>query len=77
MSSLIAVRRCDLLLQLPIFISVYKGLNEMAALPVVSMQSGGLFWFSDLTVPDPYLALPLMTAATLLITIEVWMISMT
>lgn len=58
-------------MQVPIFISVYKGVNEMAALPVVSMQSGGLFWFSDLTVADPYFALPLMTAATLLVTIEI------
>jgi len=43
----------------------------MSELPVVSMQSGGLFWFTDLTVPDPYFALPLMTATTLLITVEV------
>ena len=45
----------------------------MTALPVVSMQSGGLLWFTDLTVPDPYFALPLITAATLLVTIEVRM----
>jgi len=43
----------------------------MAALPVVSMQSGGLLWFTDLTIRDPYFALPLITAATLFITIEV------
>jgi len=59
------------LFQLPIFISVYKGIREMAELPVVSMKSGGLFWFTDLTVADPYFALPLMTVATLLVTIEV------
>ena len=50
---------------------MYTGLREMALLPVLSMKSGGLFWFTDLTVPDPYFALPLMTAATLLITVEV------
>jgi len=61
--------------QIPIFISVYKGISEMAALPVVSMKSGGLLWFSDLTIADPYFALPLMTAATLFITIEVLMIT--
>jgi len=60
-----------LLFQAPIFLSVYKGINEMAALPVVSMQSGGLLWFTDLTIRDPYFALPLITAATLFITIEV------
>jgi len=61
------------LFQIPIFISVYKGVSEMAALPVASMQSGGLLWFSDLTVYDPYFALPLVTAATMFITIEVRM----
>jgi len=58
-------------LQVPIFISVYKGLNEMAELPVASMQTGGLLWFTDLTICDPYYALPIMTVSTLLITLEV------
>ena len=61
----------DMLFQLPIFISVYTGLREMAELPVASMTTGGLLWFTDLTIADPYYALPLMTAATLLVTIEV------
>jgi len=60
-----------LLLQLPIFLSVFTGIREMAALPVVSMQSGGLLWFTDLTVPDPYFALPLLNAATLFVAVEV------
>ena len=60
-----------LLLQLPIFLSVFTGIREMAALPVVSMQTGGLLWFTDLTVPDPYFVLPLLNAATLLLAIEV------
>ena len=60
-----------MLLQLPIFVSVYTGIREMAQLPVVSMQTGGLLWFTDLTIADPYFGLPLMTATTLLVTIEV------
>ena len=60
-----------LLLQLPIFISVFTGLKGMSELPVVSMQSGGLLWFTDLTVPDPYFVLPLLNVATFLIAIEV------
>lgn len=50
---------------------MYRGLNGMAELPVISMQTGGLLWFTDLTVQDPFYALPLMTVATLFITIEV------
>jgi YidC/Oxa1 family membrane protein insertase len=59
------------LAQMPIFISVFIGVREMASLPVVSMQSGGILWFTDLTVPDPFYALPLITMATLLATVEV------
>ena len=28
-------------------------------------MSGGLYWFKDLTVPDPYYILPALTGATL------------
>ena len=31
------------------------------------MKGGGLSWFSDLTVADPYYILPLLTSATLFI----------
>lgn len=37
----------------------------MANLPVDSMRHGGLWWFTDLTVPDPYYLLPIATAASL------------
>jgi YidC/Oxa1 family membrane protein insertase len=50
---------------------MYRGLNGMAELPVTSMQTGGLLWFTDLTIQDPFYALPLMTVATLFITVEV------
>ena len=39
----------------------------MANCPVDSMKTGGLSWFSDLTVPDPYYILPLLTSVTLFI----------
>jgi len=51
---------------------MYRALNGMADLPVASMQTGGLLWFADLTIQDPYYALPLMTVATLFATIEVF-----
>ena len=46
-------------------------MRQMATLPVESFQTGGLLWFTDLCVPDPYYILPLMTMATLSLTIEV------
>lgn len=56
--------------QLPIFLGVFWGLRGMANLPVESMKTGGLFWFTDLTVCDPFFILPTLTAATLLLTLE-------
>ena len=41
--------------------------SGMANCPVDSMKGGGLSWFSDLTVADPYYILPLLTSATLFI----------
>ena len=57
--------------QLPIFLSVFMGLRQMANLPVESMTSAGLFWFTDLTSPDPFYALPLLTMATFALSVEV------
>jgi len=44
----------------PVFISFFFGLRKMANLPVESMKEGGLFWFTDLTLADPYYILPLL-----------------
>lgn len=43
----------------------------MANLPVESMTTGGCLWFPDLTIAQPFYGLPLMTAVTLWLTIEV------
>ena len=57
--------------QMPIFLSVFIGIRHMTNVPVESMTTGGILWFTDLTVTDPYFALPLITVATLLATLEV------
>ncbi|KAL2715445.1 mitochondrial inner membrane protein OXA1L [Vespula squamosa] len=57
--------------QAPVFLSFVLALKGMADLPVESLKTGGLWWFTNLTVPDPYYLLPLITSATLYITIEV------
>lgn len=59
------------LAQAPVFISFFMGLRQMANAPVESMRDGGLFWFTDLTMPDQYFLLPIITSATLYITILV------
>lgn len=59
------------LAQAPLFISFFMGLRAMANTPVDSMREGGLFWFTDLTIADPYFLLPIITSATLYLTIEI------
>ncbi len=58
-------------LQMPIFITFFVALRKMAQAPVVSMQSGGTLWFTDLTIPDPFFALPLLACGAFLSNIEV------
>jgi len=50
--------------QLPIFMSMFFGLRGLANLPLESMENGGIAWFADLTIPDPYYGLPLMLCTT-------------
>ncbi|KAH8239303.1 hypothetical protein KR032_002907 [Drosophila birchii] len=59
------------LAQAPLFISFFMGLRQMANTPVDSMRDGGLFWFQDLTLADPFYLLPMITSATLYLTIEI------
>lgn len=59
------------LAQAPVFISFFMSLRGMTNIPVDSMRTGGMLWFVDLTLPDQYYLLSLITSATLWITIEV------
>lgn len=43
----------------------------MTMLPLESLVYGGLWWFSDLTIPDPYFIMPIVTVVTLGTTLEV------
>ncbi|XP_036406999.1 mitochondrial inner membrane protein OXA1L [Megalops cyprinoides] len=58
------------LVQLPVFISFFIALRNMSCLPVPSMQSGGLWWFPDLTVADPFYILPLAVTGTMFAVLE-------
>lgn len=56
---------------MPLFVSFFMALRKMSNAPVESLKDGGLFWFTDLTVPDQFFILPVVTSITLWITIEV------
>ncbi|KAJ4288294.1 hypothetical protein N0V88_007486 [Collariella sp. IMI 366227] len=47
------------MLQLPIGLGIFRVMNGMASLPVPSFEHGGLLWFTDLAVSDPFFILPI------------------
>ncbi|XP_069489966.1 mitochondrial inner membrane protein OXA1L [Ambystoma mexicanum] len=53
------------LIQAPVFISFFVALRKMSYLPVPSMQTGGLWWFHDLTASDPFFILPVAVTCTM------------
>lgn len=48
--------------QVPIGFGMFRLIRGMAALPVESLETGGILWFPDLTVADPFFALPIASA---------------
>lgn len=58
------------LVQAPMFMSVFFLLRNLTGVPVESLQTGGISWFQNLTLPDPYMILPVITCLTMLGTIE-------
>ncbi|XP_030609623.1 mitochondrial inner membrane protein OXA1L isoform X2 [Archocentrus centrarchus] len=58
------------LVQAPVFISFFIALRKMAYLPVPSLQTGGVLWFTDLTAADPFYILPLAVTGTMFFILE-------
>lgn len=56
--------------QAPLFIGFFSALRGLAAAKVPSMVEGGTLWFQDLTVADPTYALPIISAASFLLMVE-------
>ena len=56
------------LTQLPIFTSMFFGLQKIELLPHAT--TGGALWFTDLTVRDPYFVLPVATAGLFFLMVE-------
>lgn len=49
-------------LTVPFSYGMFRLMRGMAAIPVPSMETGGLLWFTDLSVADPYYILPIANA---------------
>lgn len=58
-------------MQLPVFMSFFIALRKMALGPLESMKTGGMAWFTDLTVTDPMYALPLIACGIFITNIQV------
>ncbi|KAJ3269243.1 Mitochondrial inner membrane protein oxa1l [Terramyces sp. JEL0728] len=58
------------LLQAPVFISFFLALRNMCSLPVPGLSTSGFFWIQDLTLPDPYMILPIASAVGMLAAME-------
>lgn len=49
--------------QIPVTLGMFFGVKAMCALPVVQLAYSGLSILPDLTVPDPYMVLPILLCA--------------
>ncbi|XP_066388901.1 mitochondrial inner membrane protein OXA1-like [Miscanthus floridulus] len=58
-----------LFIQGPMFMSFFFAISNMVE-KVPSMKGGGLYWFTDLTTPDNFFILPVLTSLTFLATVE-------
>lgn len=58
------------MLGIPFFIGIFSGINRMCVANVYGLADGGLGWFANLTIPDPYLGLQVITAVIYAATIK-------
>ncbi|KAI6647341.1 hypothetical protein LOD99_12337 [Oopsacas minuta] len=61
----------NVLVQTPFFISFFLGIRGMYNAPVESLATGGILWFPNLLIPDPFFILPLSTSITMFISMQV------
>jgi YidC/Oxa1 family membrane protein insertase len=57
------------LAQIPIFLFLFSGLRDMGN-HYGGMHTGGAYWFTDLTMADPYFVFPVLNAISFLAMIE-------
>jgi YidC/Oxa1 family membrane protein insertase len=56
--------------QPPIIFAMFYSFKKMGELPIPGLQNGGLWWFTDLTLPDPTYILPAVTAGLIGLSME-------
>lgn len=59
------------MLQVPLGFGTFRLMRGMADLPVPGLDEAGLFWLTDLTLPDPYFILPIFTGLAFHVTFSV------
>ena len=62
------------LVQIPIFLAMFRTCWRCSKLPVPGWQDAGVLWFHDLTVIDPYFILPAVSGVTTAVTIFVCLV---
>jgi YidC/Oxa1 family membrane protein insertase len=55
------------MLQLPLGVGMFRLIKAMSALPVPSFETGGLLWFTDLTMADPLFIMPIITGLLVMV----------
>lgn len=59
------------IVQIPITLGMFFGVKKLCALPVLQLTCSGLSFLPDLTVPDPYMVLPILLCAAVNLQIQV------
>lgn len=58
------------MLQAPIAFGTFRLTTGMSSLPVPGLDTAGALWFTDLTVADPYMILPLVSSVMMYLSIK-------
>ncbi|KAG8156293.1 hypothetical protein KVR01_013828 [Diaporthe batatas] len=58
------------MLQMPIAFGMFRLCTGMVNLPVPGLETAGALWFTDLTAPDPYMILPLVSSVMMYLSIQ-------
>jgi len=58
------------IVQAPLFLGMFFGMKKIPDLFPEACSTGGIFWFTDLTVPDPTYILPMVCGLSFIATVE-------
>lgn len=59
------------MLNMPLLYGFFRLFRGMAELPVPTLETGGMLWFTDLSAQDPYYIMPIASAVTLFFVMRV------